>query len=133
MENSSAKERQLARRVAAERKAAGSRKARFSVELRRDAAALVVASSQPRGEVAKALGLSRTVLQSWVMSEHGRVRKPRRAVEKPRAKKPTLQRFTIASTEAAARREALDLVFPSGARVVGLTLSQVRALLGGGQ
>ena len=129
MEKSTSKEQAIARRVAAERKAAGTQRVRFSVELRRDAAALAAASARSRGEVATTLGLGRTLLQSWVMAEHGPVRRKRGAAKKPGRRKPMLQRVAITATTGAADG-SLELVFPSGARLPGLTLKQLRTLLG---
>lgn len=132
MEDSSSEEEALARRIAKERKAAGKRRVSFSVGLRRQAAALAETSLRPRGEIAATLGLSRSLLQRWVMAEQGVVRPKRgkiNAAHETGPHKAELQRVAIsgATTDG---DESLQLVFPSGARLAGLTLAQIRSLLG---
>jgi transposase-like protein len=117
MEGDKATEQGLKARLAAERSAArrrGKKRVRFSLAVRREAVELAAASGRSREAFALDLGLSKTALQRWVKSSQYRAGFHHVKVEEPR-------------TEPAAE---LVLVFPSGARLIGVSWEHVRQLLG---
>lgn len=73
--------------------------------------------SQPRQKVENALGLSRTVLQAWVMAAHERVRKKCGSGRGRQVKTAKLQRVT--TTAATPDNQNFELAFPSGACLRG--------------
>ena len=119
MEKDESRERVFKARVARERAAAGNRRVRFSKALRQEAVELLATSGARRCEFAKEMGLSSTSLQRWELLFQVRGQD----AHQPGA----FQRVTIASSPAAAD---VELIFPSGARLVGLSWQQVRELLG---
>jgi transposase-like protein len=119
MARSKAREQALKHRVAEERAAAGKRRIRFSREVRREAVALVLASGEPRDRFAEAMGIGKSSMHKWVTGERraGRSKFKRMRLDgggEPRV--PTSR--------------DLVLVFPSGVRLTGLDVAQLRVLLG---
>lgn len=108
---------ELRRRVDAERRVSGNRAVRYSAELRRDMLALLEGPEWTQTGLASATGISASVIQNW------------RKATTPRKSEGSLQRVYVTPPQAPS--EELELVFPSGARVRGLTLAQVAALLDG--
>ena len=92
---------------------------RFSKWLRQEAVDLLAISGRTRDEFAKEMGLAATSLQRWMLLH--RVR------ELDVAPAGDFQRVTIESPVATAD---LAIVFPSGARLIGLSWQQVQELLG---
>lgn len=112
-------------RVGRERQVSGKQRVRFSEALKQDVTRFALATGWGIDRCAEALGLSRTGLHRWVRGE-----RPRR--------KPHLQpaRRRLVETEVteeprAVATDGLELRFPSGARITGLTFEQLRSLVVG--
>jgi transposase-like protein len=120
MANDESRERVLKARVARERAAAGERRVRFSKWVRQEAVELVTASGTSRDRFAQEMGIGKTSLQRWVRAIHGRKRGQQRAT-------PAFHHVVVASPAPATQ---VAVVFPSGARLVGLGWEQVLQLLG---
>jgi len=119
MAKSKTREQALKRRVAEERAAAGSRRVRFSREVRREAVSLVLASGEPRDRFAEAMGIGKSSMQKWVARD--------RTAARSKFKRMRLDDGV--GPRALASRN-LVLVFPSGVRLTGLDVAQLRVLLG---
>jgi transposase-like protein len=119
MANDESRERVFKARVARERAAAGERRIRFSKWVRQEAVELLVASGAKRGEFAKEMGLATTSVQRWL-----------RAVDAKKGPRYEARGFRRMSVEGHTGAGQLELVFPSGARLIGLSWQQVRELLG---
>jgi transposase-like protein len=116
------KQQRLKDRVSTERAAAGERRVRFSKQVQQEAVALAMAAEIPRGELATAIGVGKTSLHKWITAVHGSKRR-RRARTK-------LHRVEITGASPSAQTDELRLTFPSGAQLSGLSLVQLRGLLG---
>jgi len=119
MEDTKSKEQVLKAQLARERAAArkrGKKRVRFSLAVRRDAVELAAASERAREAFALDMGLSKTALQRWAKASR------RRAAAFHHVK------VEVGSTVTEA--EPLVVVFPSGARLIGVSWEQVRQLLG---
>jgi transposase-like protein len=116
------KQQRLKDRVSAERIAAGDKRVRFSKQVQQEAVALAVGSKIPRDELATAIGVGKTSLHKWIAAVHGSKRR-RRA-------RATLHRVEIAGGSPSGQAEELRLTFPSGVQLSGLSLVQLRILLG---
>src|SRR5215510_13366236 len=111
MSNDKSREQALKARVASEREVAGQRRVRFSQWVRQEAVDLVAASGLPRDRFAQEMGIGKTSLQRWVRDAPSGKRSARQS---GRSK---LRRVEIqSSTQPTAA--GLELVFPSGARLV---------------
>lgn len=121
MAKSKAREQALKRRVAEERAAAGNRRVRFSREVRREAVSLVLASGEPRDRFAEAMGIGKSSMQKWVARE--------RTAARSKFKRMRLDDGAGSRTPTPTSRD-LVLVFPSGVRLTGLDVAQLRVLLG---
>ena len=119
MANEDSRERVFKTRVARERAAAGERRIRFSKWVRQEAVELLVASGAKRAEFAKEMGLATTSVQRWLRAVDAKKPGPREA-----------RGFRRMTVESQAGTSQLEVVFPSGARLTGLSLQQVRELLG---
>lgn len=125
----------LARKVAAERLAAAPQAVRFSKGLRQQVVAATRLPGQGRKGLAGQLGLSASVIQNWIAMER-RASKPVPVpvpvpTAKPKMTQPRLQRVTVEPSPSSPSG-GLQLVFPSGVRLIGLTLQQLRELVGAG-
>lgn len=119
MEDDKSKEQDLKARVARERAAArkrGKKRVRFSLEVQREAVELASASGRARDAFALDMGLSKTALQRWAKAG------PRRGGAFHHVK------VEVGST--GTETAPLVVVFPSGARLIGVSWEQVRQLLG---
>jgi transposase-like protein len=116
------KQQRLKERVSAERAAAGERRVRFSKQVQQEAVALAMTAQLPREELATAIGVGKTSLHAWITAAHGSKRQRR-----TRAK---LHRVEITGGSPCEQTAELRLTFPSGAQLSGLSLLQLRALLG---
>lgn len=116
------KQQQLKDRVSAERTAAGDRRVRFSKQVQQAAVALAMAGQIPRDELATAIGVGKTSLHKWIAAVHGGKRR--------RGTRATLHRVEITSGSPSGQMEELRLTFPSGVQLSGLSLVQLRTLLG---
>lgn len=103
----------LRRRVNAEREAASGARVRFSEKLRADVSALLRGGDWGGTRLGEALGLSPSLVDRW---SKGAKRASGR-----------LRRVTV--TAAVEAEAELSLEFPSGARVRGLTMTQLAQLL----
>ena len=115
MENERSREQVLKARVARERAMArkrGKRRVRFSMAVRQEAVALAATAGRARDQFALEIGISKTGLQRW------------------RRTGAALFRQVKVESECEATEELLAIVFPSGARLTGISWEQVRQLLG---
>ncbi len=116
MENDRTREQVLKARVARERAMArkrGKRRVRFSMAVRQEAVALAATSGRGRDQFALEIGISKTGLQRW-----------------RRTGAALFRQVKVESERAATEDQLLAIVFPSGARLAGLSWEQVRQLLG---
>ena len=109
----------LRRRVKSEREAASTGRVRFSAGLRRDVVSLLQSPDWGRAQLSEALELAPSLLFRW--------RKESRSA--PAAGR--LKKVRVVG-EAVAPGGELELVFPSGAKVRGLTMAHLEKLVGGG-
>jgi transposase-like protein len=116
------KQQRLKDRVSAERTAAGEKRVRFSKQVQQEAVALAMAAKIPRDELAVSIGVGKTSLHKWIAAVHGGKRR--------RGTRAKLHRIEITSGSPSAQTEELRLTFPSGVQLSGLSLGQLRALLG---
>ena len=116
------KQQRLKDRVIAERAAAGDKRVRFSKQVQQEAVALATESKMPRDELATTIGVGKTSLHKWITAAH---RSKRR-----RGRRATLHRVSITGGSPGGQTEELRLTFPSGVQLSGLSLVQLRALLG---
>jgi hypothetical protein len=119
MENERPREQVLKARVAGELAAArkrGKQRVRFSMMLRQEAVDLAAASGRARDQFALDIGISKTVLRRWMTTLQRRA--------------PAFHHVKVQSESAATPGESFAVVFPSGARLTGITWEQVRQLLG---
>ena len=117
----------LKRRVQQERGTAGRGRPRFSNELKREVALLLNMRGWGHRRVSKALGLSESSIHRWAEKFAPRAKNVRdvgRAKFKKAAIVDNDEKQATSSTV-----EALCLELPCGARVTGLTLSQVADLM----
>ena len=117
MGNTDARVAALRRRVSRERNAATGR-VRYSDELRGEVVSLVKDTGISRTRVAARLGLSQTGLHRWMQKANSRGVQHRGA---------RLRQVEIVQEP---RSSELTLEFPSGARVRGLGIAELRILLG---
>jgi hypothetical protein len=119
MEDDRSKEQVLKARLARERAAArkrGKQRVRFSLEVRREAVELSAASGRTREQFALDMGLSKTALHRWSRpSQRGAV---------------AFHHVKVEQASIGAEAEALVVIFPSGARLMGLSWEQLRQLVG---
>lgn len=120
----------LKRRVQQERETSGGSRARFSNELKREVAELLNTRGWGHRRVSKALGLSESSIHRWAEKVAPRAKNQQRAVE-PKFKRATIVKVDARRAVAPATRGTLCLEFPCGARVTGLTISQVAELMRG--
>jgi transposase-like protein len=113
----------LKRRIAAERGGSHPKRARFSPQLKADVARFVLKSEMTREQTAKSLGLGKSTLEKWRVRSAKAVK-----TSKPRARARFKEVRVVKSGPVTAR--LLELVFPSGARVTGLTVAEVAELVG---
>ena len=107
-------------RIGKEREASGGR-VRFTPRLRADVVSFARLSGLSRAELSEQLSLAESILHRWLSTTGA-----------ARAKKTIkLRRLKIVDPQPAIESRAA-VVFPSGARLEGLSLKQIRALLGGG-
>jgi transposase-like protein len=118
----------LKRRVQQERETSGSRRARFSKELKQAVAELLNTRGWGHRRVSKALGLSESSIHRWAEKIAPRA-KNQPSDEKSQFKKATIVEAAAKHTLAAPSVGELRLEFACGARVTGLTLEQVAELL----
>ena len=111
----------LRRRVEKEQRAASGR-VRYSARLREDVVSFIEQSGMSRTRVAELLSLSETGLHRWLQ-------KSRETVGRDRGTR--LQRVEVVADNPSREEQALELVFPNGARVIGLSIKHVSELLGG--
>ena len=111
----------LRRRVEKEQRAASGR-VRYSARLREDVVSFIEQSGMSRTRVAELLSLSETGLHRWLQ-------KSRETVGRDRGTR--LQRVEVVADKPSREEQALELVFPNGARVIGLSIKHVSELLGG--
>lgn len=116
------REQRLKGRVSEERAAAGDRRVRFSKQIQQEAVALAMASKRSRDELATAIGVGKTSLHKWITAVHGSQRR--------RSRKTTLHRMEVTASEPSRQTDELRLTFPSGVQLSGLSMTQLRALLG---
>ncbi len=116
------KQQRLKDRVIAERTAAGEKRVRFSKQVQQEAVALATESKMPRDELATAIGVGKTSLHKWMTAAHGGKRR--------RGKRSRLHRVEITGSSPGGQAEELRLTFPSGVQLSGLSLAQLRGLLG---
>lgn len=115
------REQELKARVASERAAAKGKRVRFSAWVRQEAVALAATSAHSREQFAADMGIGATSLMRWA------------AAPRSKGAKRSERRFHKVSVQAP-RPSAADgivLTFASGAKVTGLTIAQLRELLGG--
>jgi len=106
----------LRRRVNAERRTAGDKRVRFSDGLKADVLEALERLGWGQERLGNAVGISPSVLGYWASKRPtrggvGRLRKVRVAAEPP------------------ASSRSIDLVFPGGARVSGLTMADLAQLV----
>lgn len=126
MSNDKSREQALKIRVASEREAAGNNRVRFSQWVRQEAVELVASSGIPRDRFAQEMGIGKTSLQRWVRAAAAVTKSARRPPVRSTLRRVEIQSSTPAASDAA----TLELVFPCGARLVGLGLAELRQLLG---
>lgn len=126
MSNDKSREQALKSRVANEREAAGKKRVRFSPWVRQEAVELVAGSGIPRDRFAQEMGIGKTSLQRWVLAALAVTKSARPPSERSKLRRVKIQAATPTAGDAA----MLQLVFPCGARVVGLGLADLRQLLG---
>lgn len=118
----------LKRRVHQERETSERGRPRFSDGLKRDVAALLGTRGWGHRRVSKALGLSESSIHRWAERFAPRVTKQRDVA-------PGFKKAAIVGSDdkrtSPVTRAMLCLEFPCGARVTGLTLSQVAELMKG--
>jgi transposase-like protein len=108
----------LRRRVEAERAASTGVWPRYSEELKRDVVALANEPGWSLARASKAAGLACSIVQRWSRKAHVQAGTPR------------LQRVKVV-TAANVQTRTFALEFASGARVAGLTWSEVTSLVRG--
>ena len=123
MANDKSREQALKARVASEREAAGKRRVRFSKWVRREAVELAVACGTPKDRFAEEMGIGKTSLRKWIGAADD-------AEPVRRSQPPRLRRVAVQTSPLPAGMDSFDLVFPSGARVLGLNDVQLLRLLG---
>lgn len=111
-------EERLKRQVVSERSAAGEQRVRFSKGLRAEVVKLV-GQRGSQEQVAQALGLGRTTIHTWVATARTKSQK----VEPAKLERVVVRDATVTVSS------KLELVFPSGARVLGLGIEQLAELL----
>ena len=119
MEDDKSKEQVLKARVARERAAArkrGKKRVRFSLAVQREAVELAAASGRARDAFALDMGLSKTALHRGAKAGQGRA--------------GAFHHVKVEVRSAGTEAEPLSVVFPSGARLIGISWEQVRRLLG---
>jgi transposase-like protein len=123
MTDDKSREQMLKARVASERAAAGRRRVRFSPWVRREAVELAVASGVPRDRFSQEMGIGKTSLRKWIRAAQssGAARRGEGARFRP---------VKVQSSTEPASGNMLAIVFPSGARLVGLSVAELRQLLG---
>ena len=89
---------------------------RYSSRLRADVVSFARESGLTKAEVSRVLALSETGVGRWLARETSRP--------------PKLQQVAVVRERATSQRDGLELQFPGGARVLGLSLDDVRQLLG---
>ena len=87
---------------------------RFSMVVRQEAVDLAATSGRARDRLALEIGISKTALQRWTAMR--------------RSGAAVFRRVEVEST--ATDSQGLVILFPSGARLTGLSWEQVRQLLG---
>jgi transposase-like protein len=118
----------LKRRVQQERETSGSRRARFSKELKQEVAELLNTRGWGHRRASKALGLSESSIHRW--AEKIAPRAKNQPIDgKSNFKKATIVEAAAKHTLVAPSVGELRLEFECGARVTGLTLEQVAELL----
>ena len=117
------KQQRLKDRVSAERTAAGEKRVRFSKQVQQEAVELALESKVRRDDLATAIGVGKTSLHKWIAAVHGSKRRRR-------GPRTTLHRVEITGGAAGGQTEVLRLTFPSGVQLSGLSLVQLRMLLG---
>jgi|SRR5690606_33906581 len=108
----------LRRRVEAERAASTGVWARYSEDLKQDVVALAGEPGWSLASASKAVGLACSIVQRWSRKAH------------LQAGTPKLQRVEVV-TATAVQTRTFELEFASGARVAGLTWSEVTSLVRG--
>ena len=119
MEDDKSKEQALKARLARERAAArkrGKKRVRFSLAVRREAVELAAASGRARNAFALDMGLSKTALQRWAKTSQSRA--------------GAFHQVKVEASSTVTETEPLVVVFPSGARLTGVSWEQVGQLLG---
>src|SRR4051812_1304712 len=117
MENDRTREQVLKARVARERATArkrGKQRVRFSMAVRQEAVDLAATCGRARDQLALEIGISKTALQRWTA-----LRRSGAAV---------FRRLEVESTTTDSQVPVI--LFPSGARLTGLSWEQVCQLLG---
>jgi hypothetical protein len=94
---------------------------RFSAQLRAEVVNFMKASGMSGPELSRSLSLAKSILHRWAAAGDG----------SGKATPSKLRRVEIVNTSRTVDTGAV-IVFPTGARIEGLTLAQIRALLGGG-
>lgn len=100
----------------AEARKDGKKRVRFSVAVQREAVALALTAGRGRDAFAVDMGLSKTALQKWV-----------KASQRPAV---AFHHVKVEAASTDIETEPLVVVFPSGARLVGVSWAQVCQLLG---
>ncbi len=108
----------LRRRVETERAASTGVWPRYSEKLKRDVVALADEPGWSLARASKAVGLACSIVQRWSRKAH------------LQAGTPKLQRVEVV-TAADVQTRTFELEFASGARIVGLTWSEVTSLIRG--
>jgi transposase-like protein len=123
MTDGKSREQVLKARVATERAAAGRRRVRFSPWVRREAVELAVASELPRDRFSAEMGIGKTSLRKWISGAQSR--RPAGGIKGSKFRQVKVQSSTQPSSA-----DTFAIVFPSGARLVGLRLAELHQLLG---
>lgn len=119
----------LKRRVQQERETSGKTRPRFSDGLKREVTALLGTRGWSHRRVSEALGLSESSIHRWAERFAPRAARQRN-VASPSFKKASIVSSDVQRVTSSANG-TLCLEFPCGARVTGLTLSQVADLMKG--
>ena len=116
------REQELRARVASERGVSKGKRVRFSSWVRQEAVALAAAAGGSREQFAAEMGIGASSLGRWT------------ATARSKSPKRTDCRFQKVAVEAprASAAEGIVLTFGSGAKVTGLTIAQLRELVGVG-
>jgi transposase-like protein len=119
MADHKSREQELKARVASERAASKGKRVRHSSWVRKEAVALAAVAGGSREQFAAEMGIGASSLGRWTAT----------ASKGAKRSDGPFQKVSVEAPRASAAEEIV-LTFASGAKVTGLTIAQLRALVG---